>query len=65
MIGEHVIYQGRPTLKEGFRVFIYGYGGVQKLVESWDEYEKNISSGSWFSSAAAVPTKKPHEKGRK
>jgi hypothetical protein len=65
MTGEHVIYQGRTIPKDGFRAFIYGFGGVQKLVESWEEYEKNISSGSWFSTKNAVPTKKPYEKGNK
>lgn len=65
MTGEHVIYLGRTIPKEGFRAFIYGYEDTQKLVESWDEYEKNIATGSWFATKAAVPVKKPFDKGRK
>lgn len=65
MTGEHVIYLGRLIPKKGFRAFIYGFEGVEKLVESWEEYEKNIATGSWFASKATVPSKKPFDKGRK
>ena len=65
MTGEHVVYLGRTIPKEGFRAFIYSFDNAQKLVESWDEYEKEISSGVWFSSKEAVPAKKSCDKGRK
>jgi hypothetical protein len=65
MTGEHVIYLGRTIPKAGFRAFIYSFDNAQKLVESWDEYEKNIATGIWFSTKAAVPAKKPYEKARK
>lgn len=65
MVGEHVIYLGRTIPKEGFRAFIYSYNDEQKLVNSWDEYEKNIATGVWFSTKTAVPSKKNNDKGRK
>ena len=49
------IYLGRIVSKENFRVFIYGQGGVQKLVESWDEYEEHMASGVWFAELDKVP----------
>lgn len=58
MAGEYVIYLGRTIPKKGFRAFVYGYEGTQKLVESWEDYEKSISTSSWFATKAAVPTKK-------
>jgi hypothetical protein len=51
MEGETVLYDGRIVPKQGFRVFIYGFDGQTKLVESWEEYQENISSGVWFSHA--------------
>lgn len=48
MKGEIVQYDGRAVPKEGFRVFIYGFDNQTKLVESWEEYQKCISSGLWF-----------------
>jgi hypothetical protein len=64
MTGEHVIYDGRLVPKEGFRVFIYGHDGKQKLVESWAEYEKHIQTGIWFSTKVDAKNKQCH-KGRK
>ena len=65
MAGEHVIYQGRLIPKAGFRAFIYSYDNSQKLVNSWEEYEKNIATSVWFSTKKDVPSKKPFDKGRK
>lgn len=65
MQNEYVVYLNRTIPKAGFRAFIYSFDNVEKLVNSWDEYEKNISTGVWFSTKAAVPAKKPFEKGRK
>jgi hypothetical protein len=42
------IYLGQIVSKKNFRVFIYAPDGSQKLVESWDEYEKHMESGLWF-----------------
>lgn len=47
---EMVKYLGRIVPKEGFRVFIYNINKEQKLVESWEEYLKEISSGLWHPS---------------
>jgi hypothetical protein len=61
MTGEHVQYDGRIVPKDGFRVFIYGVDGAQKLVNSWDEYIKEIGTGVWFSKKDQVkePFKPP------
>lgn len=64
MTGEHVIYDGRLVPKEGFRVFIYGSDGKQKLVESWSDYENHLATGVWFSTKADVKNKN-FQKGRK
>ena len=41
-------YLGRLVSKENFRAFIYAPNGVKKLVNSWDEFEKEMASGLWF-----------------
>lgn len=51
----HVMYDGRLVPKAHFRVFIYNSKGEEKLVNSWDEYEKEISSGLWFAKKEDVP----------
>lgn len=43
------IYQGRIVSKNNFRAYIYASDGSQKLVESWDEYERHMETGLWFS----------------
>lgn len=53
---EWVSYCGRKVPKENFRAFVYSLNDEQMLVNSWDEYEKAISSGIWF------PTKDFEEK---
>jgi hypothetical protein len=45
-----VVYQGRVIPKKGFRAWIYSLNSESKLVNSWDEYQTEISSGVWFSS---------------
>ena len=42
------IYLGQIVSKQNFRVYVYSPNGSQKLVESWDEYEKEMASGLWF-----------------
>ncbi len=69
MEGECVKYCGTVVPKEGFRTFIYGANGAQKLVESWMAYEDHIASGVWFSTREEVPAQdaldevKPKKKG--
>ena len=43
-----VIYNGRPVKKDGFRAFIYSPKGFRKIAESWDEFQRDVSSGVWF-----------------
>lgn len=64
MEGIPAIYNGKVVSKKNFRVFIYSPVGDQRLVESWDEYEKAMESGIWFSSKAdfVVPEEKTIEK---
>jgi len=42
------IYLGQIVSKKNFRVYIYAPDGSQKLVESWDAYEKHMETGLWF-----------------
>ena len=61
MNAEYVLYNGRMVSKEGFRVFVYGQEGAQKVVNSWDEYETAMATGLWFPTkdeAAAMIEKK-------
>lgn len=50
MKGTPAIYLGRLVSKENFRVFIFAPDGSQKLVESWDDFEKHMEGGLWFAS---------------
>lgn len=59
---DEVIYNGKRIFKHQFRAFIYGVEGQSKLVNSWDEYEANLSSGVWFASIDAIPKAKPQRK---
>lgn len=63
MDGVPAIYLGRIVSKQHFRTFIYASDGSKKLVESWDEYEKHMESGVWFSTKedakARIPVQKP------
>ena len=43
------IYLGNIVSKLNFRVFVYSSNGSQKLVESWEEYERHMEQGLWFS----------------
>lgn len=62
MKGETVLYNDRVVPKEGFRAFIYGFDGKTKLVNSWQEFENEVSSGLWFSSKDKVPEKVKQKK---
>ncbi len=42
------IYMGRVVPQANFRTFIYGPEGKTKLVNSWSEYQLEMSSGVWF-----------------
>jgi hypothetical protein len=57
MAEETVLYQGRVIPKSPFAVYIYGPDNTQKGVYSWEEYQKEISSGLWYSSKEDVPKK--------
>jgi hypothetical protein len=48
MLSEMVLYKGKAVPKEHFRVYIFDAHGQKKLVNSWDEFEDNISTGIWF-----------------
>ena len=41
-------YLGRWVEKETFRAFVYAENGIEKLANSFDEFETLISSGLWF-----------------
>lgn len=47
-IDGQVLYQGRWVPRKYFRAFVYNSMG-QKLCESYDEFQKDISSGIWWS----------------
>ena len=63
MKGVPAIYLGQIVDKKYFRTFVYSMDGSKKLVESWDEYERHMESGLWFSTQedakARVPVEKP------
>lgn len=66
MEGVSAIYLGQIVDKKHFRTFVYSMDGSKKLVESWDEYERQMASGIWFSTKedalARIPVEKPtHE----
>lgn len=48
MQGESVVYLGRIVPKQGFRTFVYSRSGEKRLVESWDEFSRAMSSGIWM-----------------
>ena len=43
-----VLYLNKWVSRENFRTYVYRKG-KQMLVNSYDEYQKAISSGTWFS----------------
>lgn len=47
MSSDSVIYNGKITLKEHFRVFVYGENESKKLCNNYEEYEMAIKSGQW------------------
>jgi FKBP-type peptidyl-prolyl cis-trans isomerase 2 len=61
MARDFVTYQDREVSKEGFRVFIYAKDGKQKLVNSWDEFIRNINTGEWFSTKVEAQYAKQEE----
>ena len=42
------VYKGRIVEKKNFRTKIYGQNGSKKIVESWEEFEREMASGVWF-----------------
>ena len=48
MKGEPAKYLGRLVSKEHFRVYIHAPDGSNKLVESWDDFQKHMEIGTWF-----------------
>jgi hypothetical protein len=57
------VYLGKIVSKHHFRVYVYASNGSQKLVESWDEYEREMATGLWFATKeeAEITIKKPLE----
>lgn len=62
MKGVPAIYLGQIVDKKYFRTFVYSMNGKKKLVESWDEYERDMSSGLWFSTQEDAQKRIPVEK---
>ena len=54
MKGVPAVYLGRIVEKEHFRVFIYGFNGDKKLIESWDDFEAHMENGLWFSEPVPI-----------
>lgn len=53
---DDIMYLGRWVSKQGFRTFVYDENGMQKLANSYPEYEEMIATGLWF---AEKPSNKP------
>lgn len=66
LIEPQFLYLGRWVNKKHFRAFVYNNQG-QKLANSYEEYEKLVSTGLWFSSKEELLTtvKKPSRPVRK
>lgn len=47
-IVQTVMYLGRPVDKAHFRAYIYGANGLEKLVNSWNEFQTHMQTGLWF-----------------
>jgi hypothetical protein len=62
MKGVPAIYLGQIVDKKFFRTFVYSMDGSKKLVESWDEYERHMESGLWFSTQEDAKSRIPVEK---
>jgi hypothetical protein len=62
MKGIPAIYLGQIVDKKHFRTFVYSMDGSKKLVESWDQYEKHMESGLWFSTQEDAKSRVPVEK---
>ena len=67
---EMVRYLGRVIPKENFRAYIYSFDDLEKIVNSWDEFESHIKLGTWFASkedlnAAKVATEAGKLKSKK
>jgi len=45
---QKVIYLGRAVPRQHFRAYVYNVDGEKKLAESYDDFEKLVSSGLWF-----------------
>lgn len=65
MMGTPAVYLGNIVNKEHFRTFVYAMNGAKKLVESWDEYEKHMESGLWFSTQEDAIKRVPVERKRR
>ena len=61
MDDSQVLYLGRWVSREHFKVFVYNKTD-KKLVKSYDEYCKAISSGLWQASPIAVNDKQQFNK---
>lgn len=59
MKGVPAVYLGKVVDKAHFRVFVYAVDGTKKLVESWDDYERAMESGLWFSTKEDADSRIP------
>lgn len=64
-MNEHVLYLGRMVPEKAFRVYIYSVNGEKKLVNSWAEFESEISSGKWFDTMPKADEKGLKKKGKR
>jgi hypothetical protein len=55
---DQVLYNGRWVQKKHFRVMVYN-ASAKKIVNSYDEYEREIASGLWFASQDEAIPKQP------
>ena len=63
-MSETVMYLGRVVPKAGFRAFVYGLENKSMLVNSYEEFEKAITSGIWWPSKDHILEKtRPKKKG--
>ncbi len=54
-VTDQFLYKGRWIDKRHFRSFMVNASGEQKLANSYEEYEKMITSGIWFSEKEDIP----------
>lgn len=56
-----VEYMGKLFPEEGFRTWVYGLEGKEKLADSYEEYKELVGSGLWYDRKSDVPAPQPKE----